>query len=67
MKIALKKTKEITRIIRHKWDNRLNEYSLLDQSKPVVPQKSGNKEEAQKFIRDLNEQAELNRRSCPSA
>jgi hypothetical protein len=32
MKVALEKTKEITKIIREKWDSKDKEFSLLDSS-----------------------------------
>jgi len=30
MKLALKKTKEITNIVRDRWNNKNNEFALLD-------------------------------------
>lgn len=66
MRIALKKAKEVTAIVRHKWDNRLKEFPLLDQSKPKPTEIRRKQEQAQSFIDALNQQAELNRKSHPS-
>lgn len=66
MKIALKKAKEVTAIVRHKWDNRLKEFPLLDQFKPKAAEIRRKQEQSQTFIDALNQQAELNRKSHPS-
>ena len=49
MKIALTKTKEITAIIRNRWENKHNEFSLLDSSKQVS-YRTAPKEDTQRFI-----------------
>tara|TARA_B110000285_G_C15022461_1_gene562338 strand:- start:405 stop:569 length:165 start_codon:yes stop_codon:yes gene_type:complete len=36
MKIALEKTKAITKVVREKWENKDKEFSLLDSSQQVM-------------------------------
>ena len=68
MKIALEKTKAITKIIRDKWDHKEQEFSLLDSSKQVNKRrlKSNQDEDKTQFIQQLNEELEKNRISHPS-
>ena len=68
MKIALEKTKAITKIVREKWDHKDQEFSLLDSSKQVTKRrlKSNQDEDKTQFIQQLNEELEKNRISHPS-
>ena len=67
MKIALEKTKAITKIIRDKWDHKDQEFSLLDSSKQVTKRRLQSKDEDKtQFIQQLNEELEKNRISHPS-
>ena len=68
MKIALEKTKAITKIVREKWANKDQEFSLLDSSQQVMRRriKSKNDDSQTQFIQNLNEELEKNRMSHPS-
>lgn len=68
MKIALEKTKAITKIVREKWANKDQEFSLLDSSQQVTRRrmKSKNDDSQTQFIQNLNEELEKNRMSHPS-
>lgn len=69
MKIALEKTKAITKIVREKWENKDKEFSLLDSSQQVMRRRmktNKNDENQTQFIQQLNEELEKNRMSHPS-
>lgn len=58
MRLALKKTKLITNLIRTKWESRFDEFSLLDQVAPSAAFQESAEDrtsKTQSFIKNLNE------------
>lgn len=67
MNIALKKTKEITRLIRDRWDQKDKNFGLLEvQAKKSVKSDQERASKQKQFIQKLNEELEENRLSHPS-
>ncbi len=67
MNIALKKTKEITRLIRDRWDQKDTSFGLLEfQSKKSIKSDQDRASKQKQFIQKLNEELEENRISNPS-
>ena len=63
MKIALAKTKQITNLVKERWNAKDSEYTLLDLR---APPPEGTRLDTAAYLAHLNEQVEANRASHPS-